>query len=193
VTDAPQSEPTHSPDAQQLVEANFKKPKFSKRKAKLSTLTLREANKILDRSGDSEASLAKLKEQAQSRLIGSEDYKKYLDAVQRVRTLWRSVVELVGETEAKNILRQVTGAKKTGRREDYPLFILIYGYLRRWGLEESDEKIAKRILDNRPRYVYVRSGDIIEVYVAHDWMPESRLGYPDDQIVASKPLTNEAL
>jgi hypothetical protein len=61
---------------------------------------------------------------------------------------------------------------------------LIYFYVRAWGLEESDEKIAKRIVESRPYYVRCASG---QRGVVNDWMTEEHL-LGDETIVERTPI-----
>ena len=106
-----------------------------------------------------------------------------LKALKLADTFWKQLVEAVGEPQAKQIMQFVMGEKKIGRSGDR-MIILIYCYIRARGLEESDEKIAKRIIESKPYYVKCASG---QCGVANDWMTEERfLG--DETIVKRTPI-----
>jgi hypothetical protein len=106
-----------------------------------------------------------------------------LKALVLAGALWEKLAKAVGEREAKQIMHFVMGEKKKGRRTD-PMFYLIYIYIRVWGLDESDEKIAKRIIESKPYYLKCASG---ECGVVNDWMTAERL-LGDETIVKRTPI-----
>jgi hypothetical protein len=115
--------------------------------------------------------------------MGVEADDTELKALKLADTFWKQLVEAVGEPQAKQIMQFVMGEKKIGRSGDR-MIILIYCYIRAWGLEESDEKIAKRIIESKPYYVKCASG---QCGVVNDWMTEERfLG--DETIVKRTPI-----
>jgi len=83
---------------------------------------------------------------------------------------WKRLVKAVGERQAKDIMHLVMDNKKMGRRGDLPMFILIFSSIVMWP-DESDEKIAKRIVESTPCCVRYESG---AVGVVNDWTTEAR-------------------
>jgi hypothetical protein len=67
-----------------------------------------------------------------------------LEALATAEAFWEKLVKAVGEHQARQVMYFVMGEKKKGRPADR-MIMLIYIYIRAWGLEESDEKIAKRL------------------------------------------------
>jgi len=115
--------------------------------------------------------------------MGVEADDAELKALKLADRCWKQLVEAVGEPQAKQIMQFVMGEKKIGRSGDR-MIILIYCYIRAWGLEESDEKIAKRIIESKPYYVKCASG---QDGVVNDWMTEERL-LGDETIVKRTPI-----
>jgi hypothetical protein len=97
---------------------------------------------------------------------------------------WKMLVEKVGKDQAKHIMNIVMGKKKDGRRGDFPMYNLIFCYIRSWGQHESDEKIAKRIFESKPHYVQCKSG---EFGIVNDWMTEERVLW-DETVVKRTPI-----
>ena len=68
------------------------------------------------------------------------------------------------------------------------MLTLIYSYIRAWGLEESDEKIAKRIIESKPYYANCAKGHCV---VVNDWMTEEHL--LGDEIIVKRTPINKGL
>ena len=71
------------------------------------------------------------------------------------RGLWKRLVGRVGKPQAREIMRDVMGDQKPGRRrtdKDEALFIFIYGYIRR-GFGQTDRKISEHIFESKPYYL----------------------------------------
>lgn len=112
----------------------------------------------------------------------SEVHDPELEVLNEADAFWKYLVETVGKPRAKQIMQFVMGEKKTGRSGDLML-PLISNYIHVWGLEESDEKIAKRIIESKPYYAKCAKGHCV---VVDDWMTEERLS--DETIVARTPI-----
>ena len=80
-------------------------------------------------------------------------------------------------------MHAVMDDKKTGRLGN-PMISIDLLLHSAWGLEESDEKIAKRIIESKPYYARCESG---HVAVVNDWMTEERL-LRDETIVKRTPI-----
>jgi hypothetical protein len=106
-----------------------------------------------------------------------------LKALKEAAAFWNQLVETVGKPRAKQIMQYVMGEKKTGRSGDRMIF-LIYIYIHAWGLEESDEKIAQRIIKSKPHYVKCASG---QCGVVNDWITEEN-HFGDETIVTRTPI-----
>jgi hypothetical protein len=112
----------------------------------------------------------------------SEVHDPELEALKEADAFWKQLVETVGKPRAKQIMQFVMDEKKTGRSGDLML-PLISNYIRVWGLEESDEKIAKRIIESKPYYAKCAKGHRV---VVNDWLTEELLS--DETIVARTPI-----
>lgn len=100
------------------------------------------------------------------------------------RRLWKLLVEKVGEPKAKHIMRSVMGEKKPGRPstpQEFMLSIIVPAYIFE-SAHESDEKIARRILESKQYYVRYRSGRL-GVVNGND-----ALARPNDPIVERRPI-----
>jgi len=116
--------------------------------------------------------------------VGADDAE--LKPLESADAFWKQLVEAVGEPQARQIMHFVMDEKKEGRPAD-PMLPLIYCYICACGLEESDETIAKRIIESKPYYVEFASG---ESGVVNDWMTEERhLG--DLTIVKRTPIEKD--
>ena len=83
---------------------------------------------------------------------------------------WKELVEKVGEFRARDILRGVMLEDEPGRPKDHILSSFIYVHIRLFGLEESDERIAKRIVESRPEEVWFESGERV---IVNEWVTEA--------------------
>ena len=110
-----------------------------------------------------------------------------LEAMEFAFKFWEILVTKVGELKAKDILRRLTGDKKMGRREEPGLTVLIYAHIRVRGLNKSAEKIAERILKNKPYYVVYESDKY--ALVDGEFITEATLG--GQTIVRKMPLKKE--
>jgi hypothetical protein len=81
------------------------------------------------------------------------------------RNFWERLLEKIGERKAKSMMLRLMGKKKPGPKnaEEGLLNKIIEGHLRTHG-QESDEKIAKRILARKPCWVRYQSGDLGYAY-----------------------------
>jgi hypothetical protein len=107
-------------------------------------------------------------------------------ALKEASAVWNRLVNSVGKPRAKQIMLSVMDEKKTGRSGDLML-LLIYCYIHGWGLEESDEKIAKRIIGNKPYYAEYAKGQCV---VVDDYFTEEGLS---DGIIVKRTLINKGL
>jgi hypothetical protein len=110
-----------------------------------------------------------------------------LKAFASAEAFWKELVEAVGEFQAKQIMQSVMGEKKTGRSGD-PMTMLVYASISIWGLVESDEKIAKRIIESKPHYVESASG---KSGVVNEWMTEESI--VGDEIIIKRTPINKSL
>lgn len=131
-----------------------------------------------------EQSLRELKEFFSKEKSASEPDDVGLKVLESACEFWENLVKDVGERQAKHIMQIVMDNKKVGRHGDLPMFVLIFCYIRIWGLHELDEKIAKRIFENKPHYVHFESGNL---WVVDDWMTEERILW-DKTIVERTPI-----
>lgn len=129
----------------------------------------------------------------------SEEYSERLKSRSERADLWNKsegyarrfyelLVTKVGEPKAKEIMRHVMGGKKPGppmTDDDIALKMLIYTYLLHWGEDQTNAKIAKRIIESKPRYLELKSGAII---FANNDFSETYMSLPDDPIVGSRPI-----
>jgi hypothetical protein len=102
--------------------------------------------------------------------------------------VWKRLVRNVGERDARSMMHQVMGEKQAGRPRtdrDVALLCFIYGYLRHFGLSQTDGQIAKRIFDSSPLYLEFESG---AVAVANNEFTEAYLSSADDPVVTRRPL-----
>jgi hypothetical protein len=81
-----------------------------------------------------------------------------IETLKLAQQFWKTLVEKVGESKAKNILHEVMLEERSGRPEDYVLIGFLYIHIFSFGLDESDEKVAKRIIESRPDQVFFASG-----------------------------------
>src|SRR5262249_26488614 len=112
--------------------------------------------------------VAQTVQQMMEAMGASEAHDPEFEALKEADAFWNQLVETVGEPRAKQIMQFVMDEKKTGRSGDLML-TLIYCYIHAWGLEESDEKIAKRIIESKPYYAECAKGHCV---VVNDWMTE---------------------
>jgi hypothetical protein len=94
-------------------------------------------------------------------LVNPKQYGVFLESLERAAKFWSSLVGAVGERRAKQIMKFVTGDKKSGPRErydDYLMTLAIVVFIRFFGLSESDGKIARRILESGASFVQCESG-----------------------------------
>ena len=78
--------------------------------------------------------------------------------------MWKRSVKNVGKHQAKQIMREIMGDKKPGPSkadEDNALDDYIRAYISHCGSKQSDEKIAKRLLESKLYYVHWKSGSIL--------------------------------
>ncbi len=106
-------------------------------------------------------------------LVNPKQYGVFLESLERAVEFWTGLVDAVGERRAKQIMKFVAGDKKSGpreRSEDYLMTLTILLFIRFYGLNESDGKIAKRILDSGASFVQCKSGS---AFVVNDLIEES--------------------
>jgi hypothetical protein len=109
-------------------------------------------------------------------------------SLEYARAFWKQLVKNVGESEAKEIMRHLMGDKTPGRPktdQDNALTLFIYAYIRHWGLNQSDGKIAIHIHESSPYYLQYKSG---AVAVANSDYTEEDLSWPEDPIIGRTPI-----
>jgi hypothetical protein len=102
--------------------------------------------------------------------LASKSHDATREALKSAAELWKRLVKDVGERQAKDIMHSVMGNKKTGRRGGLLMDTLILNSISMWP-GESDEKIAKRIVESSPCRVRYESG---AVSIWADWMSDAR-------------------
>jgi len=101
---------------------------------------------------------------------------------------WKLLVKNLGELEAKQIMHHLMGDKRPGRPktdETLALTGLLYAYILRFGLRNTDGQIASHIFDSSPCYLQFESG---AVAVTNSDFTEAYLSSPDDPVVERKPF-----
>jgi hypothetical protein len=123
----------------------------------------------------------RLKQTSQRGDVGGKSY-EYASA------FWKRLVENLGEPEAKRVMHHLMGDKKPGRPktdQDVALIMIIYAYIRHFGLRKSDGEIARHVFETSPHYLELKSGAVI---VANSDYTEEFLRLADDPVVGRKPV-----
>ena len=110
------------------------------------------------------------------------------EAEEYAQKFWKLLLEKVGDSEAKEIMRHLMGDKKAGPRrteEDVALSMFIFGYLLHFGLDHTDAKIAEHIFESKPCYLQLESGAIV---VSNNADFSATYSFTDDPIVGRRPI-----
>lgn len=129
----------------------------------------------------------RLEEYSRRQKRNSERRNVWLKSREFASDFWKRLVNNLGESEAKDMMRHIIGDKKPGPSsdEEEALFLFIHTNLLLVGLELTDGKLAEYIFESRPHYLIRESG---MVGVANDVFTETYLSLPDDPVVDRRPI-----
>ena len=130
----------------------------------------------------------RLEEYSRRQKRNSERRNVWLKSHEFASDFWKRLVNNLGESEAKEMMRHMTGDKKPGpprTDEEVALVVFIYANILHFGLDERDGKLAKHIFESQPYYLIHELGC---VSVANNEFTETFLSFSDDPVVDRRPI-----